>query len=296
MEGRCAECGLEFEWWRIHSHVTHPWLFEYHWRKRPIRSLVRTIATMCRPRRFWSSIDLTDPVHLGWVFLLAFMAVAAPVFLRLVASGACLFALEHYRASNPSYGSYSTPTRLVREALSTSFWVQDSKYFYSSDISWLISLPQVALWWFALVWIPLTALCFRLIPVSLHRLRVRPAHIRRIAGYGVAWMMLLPVALAAIEIIASVANGASIWFFGKELYWGSLWGFPMTIGPLPTLPLLFAPLAYWWWASACRYYLKLPDSRLVAALLTLLSGLITFGGFVFLAESLGEHGWWMALR
>ncbi len=297
MEGRCAECGLDFEWRLIHSNATHPWLFEYHWRRRPSRSLCRTVAMLCRPRRFWSSIDLTDPVHLRPALLIALLALVLPLVLRVIGSLTCLVAYAKYSPPTAWSGPGMTTVELLWEAISTSFWVvyyYDDYYFYSRHTSWLVHVSQVALWWFALAWVPLTALCFRLIPVSMRRIRVQPMHIRRVAVYGVAWLSIPLVAMAALEMLALLANSISLWGTGQPLYdWWTQWTVPLTVGVIPTLPLVFAPFVYWWWAAACRWYLKLPDSRLTAAMLTLLSGLITLGGFVFLAEMLGEHGWWM---
>ncbi len=291
MEGRCAECGLDFEWWRLITHGTHAWLFEYHWRRRPIRSLIQTFARMCRPKRFWSSIDLTDPVHLQRAIILPLIAVVLPLLLRFVGAAVYLVVWQQSRGRPAWFGPPATAWEIAVHAFEESFWVGDGNYY--SEISWLVAVPQVAMWWFALTWIPLTALCFRLIPVSLRRVRVRPSHIRRIAAYGVAWMTLPIILLAAIEMLASLANAATLWAMGTHLYWGSWWELPLTIGFVPTLPVIFAILTWWWWDCACRFYLRLPDGRLVALLLTLLSGLITLAGFVFLAEMLGEHGWWI---
>ncbi|MCC6909728.1 MAG: hypothetical protein IT430_17465 [Phycisphaerales bacterium] len=299
LQGVCAECGLEFEWSRVHSNATHPWLIEYHWRRRPISSLLRTLAAICGPKRFWSAVDLTDPVHFRPTVSLALLMLALPLIFRWIGASTFLLAQTRLTGSwRPWWASRpATATDIMVAALDCSFWVlspDDTATYYSSDVPWLVVVPQVVLWWFGLAWPLLTALCFVLIPISLRRIRVRPEHIRRIGAYGIVWMMLPLVALAAVEMAALIINAASIWATGREAYgWWNVWLVPLTAGMLPTLPFFFAPFAYWWWAAACRCYLRLPDSRMVAALLTLLSGLITLGGFVFIAETLGAHGWWI---
>lgn len=55
-ETRCPECGREFDWAAVMSdaeqRLDHA-LFEYQWRKRPIRSYCGTVARSLLPWRFW---------------------------------------------------------------------------------------------------------------------------------------------------------------------------------------------------------------------------------------------------
>ena len=64
LEGQCAECGLEFAWDRVLALAEHPWLFEYHWRRRPLYRLARTWFAALRPHRFWREVRMTDPIKL----------------------------------------------------------------------------------------------------------------------------------------------------------------------------------------------------------------------------------------
>lgn len=64
IRGRCNECGLELDWHRVFVLTVHPWLFEYHWRRRPFSRFLQTVSYAFRPRRFWREVRLTDPVHL----------------------------------------------------------------------------------------------------------------------------------------------------------------------------------------------------------------------------------------
>jgi len=284
MQGRCAECGLDFEWSSIFIREEHPWLIEYHWQRRRLSSAWHTSVRLFRPGRFWSAVRLEHPVQLLPAAALAMCLVALPILLRL-AGGTAITAAESQRGARPfTTGRF---LRVLEEAiLGNSGWNW-------SGIDRMVAFPLPPAYLFILCWMPVTAVCFNLIPISLRRARVRPTHVRRIAFYGMAWMTLPLLAVSMVEFLVHVTNSLTLLAVFEYAVQPLSWEFPLALGPIPTAPLVFAPFAWWWWDCACRSYLKLPDGRLVAALLTLLSGLMTLGGFVLLAELLGEHSWWV---
>lgn len=290
MVGRCAECGLDLEWTTLFTHVQHPWLLEYHWRRRPLRSALRTLAMSIRPRRFWSSVTLRDPVHLTSAALLALAFVIMPAVVRAV--GVLSWLLADQRVSGGMPWQRTTGVlSMLSETAYLSIRVHDTSSY--SYFHWLVEIPQFALWWFALAWMPLTALTYLLIPISLKRVRVQPGHIRRIATYGIIWMTLPMLLLAAVESAGLLLNACSLLVTTQPFYWAWPTEFPLAVGPVPTLPFIYAGFAFVWWDTASRHYLKLPDGRLAAALLTLMTFLLMLGGYVALATALGEYAWYV---
>ncbi len=60
---RCPECGEAFTWEGVLDdyHRRKKKLFEYRWRKEPIRSLFSSFALAFQPWKLWRKIDLHDP-------------------------------------------------------------------------------------------------------------------------------------------------------------------------------------------------------------------------------------------
>jgi len=70
---RCPECGLDFDWAEVIAAADDrracP-LFEYQWRKRPIRSFLHTVWLTMRPKRLWSQTSLAVEPRVGPLFAL----------------------------------------------------------------------------------------------------------------------------------------------------------------------------------------------------------------------------------
>jgi len=83
---RCTECGLEFEWPRVLRQATSEsdFLFEHHWRNRPIRSFLATVWRSFRPVKFWRSVSIYDRVRAG---PLVFMLVLSIVWFAIIFEG-----------------------------------------------------------------------------------------------------------------------------------------------------------------------------------------------------------------
>lgn len=74
----CPECGWELDWNEAltdHHHRQLPY-FEFHWRRRPIRSAIATFRASLRPRLLWESLRLNNPPRLFPIALWALLGVA----------------------------------------------------------------------------------------------------------------------------------------------------------------------------------------------------------------------------
>ncbi len=71
---RCPECGLQFEWAELITAVrtqNECPLFEYQWRRRPVRSFLRTVGRALLPWRLWSRMSLAWEPQVRPLFVLA---------------------------------------------------------------------------------------------------------------------------------------------------------------------------------------------------------------------------------
>ncbi len=80
-ETRCPECGVGFTWEGVleaRQRRKQP-LFEYHWRRRLVRSYVASLMRATRPRRLWSLVDIHDRAPTRALFWLAAVTVVVLV-------------------------------------------------------------------------------------------------------------------------------------------------------------------------------------------------------------------------
>ncbi|HKQ50145.1 MAG TPA: hypothetical protein VJZ71_18860 [Phycisphaerae bacterium] len=85
---RCPECGLSLDWPRIvasaEQRIDSP-LFEYQWRKTPVRSFFGTLSLCLRPWRLWKGLSIADVPHSVGLALFA-LAVSVIYLLTTTAS------------------------------------------------------------------------------------------------------------------------------------------------------------------------------------------------------------------
>ncbi|MCH7814847.1 MAG: hypothetical protein IID40_12600 [Planctomycetes bacterium] len=77
---RCPECGRDFTWEGVlddYRRRKKP-LFEYHWRRQPVRAFCRAWWLSWRPWRLWRHIDIHDPPAVPG--LLVLLLLSATVF------------------------------------------------------------------------------------------------------------------------------------------------------------------------------------------------------------------------
>ena len=254
IRGRCNECGLELDWHRVFVLTVHPWLFEYHWRRRPFSRFLQTVSYAFRPRRFWREVRLTDPVHL---------MPAAVVTGSLALTGIVLLiatmVLPDYQwrlkgffvgRSFPQYGILEATLRMPR-----------------TIIRLMPGLP-VALFAMPVI--------FALIPTTMRQARVRRRHIVRIFFYSLIVPITIACAWCAVKLILHIIGLNGLADAIDPFYWRRHVGSSvLTTFLLQLLPgmALVLPCTVWmanWWYLGCRRYLQLEHAGRITAVLTLI--------------------------
>ncbi len=267
IRGRCNECGLEFDWHRVFVLTVHPWLFEYHWRRRPLSRFLQTVSYAFRPRRFWREVRLTDPVHL-WPAAVVTGLLALTGVVLLIAT----LVLPQYlwRLSN------GFPVGL-------SFWrdeiVETTLRMPRTFMRLMPGLP-VALFAMPVI--------FALIPITLRHARVRRGHIVRIFFYSLVVPITIACAWCAANLMLLIIGLDRLADAIDPVYWrGHVGSSVLTTFLFQLLPgmALVLPCTVWmanWWYLACRRYLQLEHAGQVTAVLTLILFLLaTIAEFVF---------------
>lgn len=261
LEGRCAECGLRFAWGRLLVLAEHPWLFEYYWRRRPLYRLVRTWLAALRPRRFWREVRMTDPIQLR-----PLGAVVGGLFVAMLAAGYAVGRVDRY-----DWFQYWSQPRfaLSRKPPGAGSWPN----FLASGLVELAEgiVTAVPGFFVALFAMPLV---FLLLPQTLGRARVRPAHFVRIWFYSMLFSLAALGACAAVQAVLLAAGPADVnaWsgggrmFFMRHPVWATF--APFLTGCVPML--LYAAWGAWWSWCGCRYYLRLTCPGRIVATLTLI--------------------------
>ena len=99
---RCPECGLTFVWSDVLLAAegrADVQLFEYQWRRRPVRSLIRTTALLLLPWRFWRRLPLAAAPRLGAIAVQFFVVLAScTLFTSLCAVGSAYADMSRYGA------------------------------------------------------------------------------------------------------------------------------------------------------------------------------------------------------
>ncbi len=182
-EPRCPECGLRTTWTELiaaaEQRSSCP-LFEYQWRRQPVRSLLRTIGETMLPWRVWQTVRMTDAPRAGP--LIATHALTAALgFVLLAVACSVAVAVQFPPASLP-------------------------RNYYVRLVAWSI-LPYVWRAWLAHGALTLCVLAASLVlRRTLHRYRIRWVHLFRIAvltNVGMlAWWGAATVALGVLNIAA----------------------------------------------------------------------------------------------
>lgn len=283
LDGVCSECGLRFNWSEIMDwrNGLPRWLFEHSvslskWIrfKQHCATTVRSLSA----RRLWQSIPMAGgfrPLRLGLLRCTVILfggciSVGAKLLLKtsrgLSAQGT--FTMYGWPAG-PKTTPNSWQDRLRREFTgdwSSAFRID--RDFVDAFGSW-IHPPTTIL----VLWVVAIPLGFWLMPLTLRRAHVRPGHLVRIWVHG-AWM--LPLFAAAWTL-----KGLAEWTMWRvRKYW-----LPSCDDVLSDLQanaaritlVACALLAFWWWSNALKHYLRMPQPRLVAACMVLLSFLLAVG-------------------
>jgi hypothetical protein len=240
----------------------HPWLFEYHWRRKPVRRLVRTWREAHRPTRFWKDVRLTDPVHLR---PLAIVCLCAGL---LIFGG--LVAVAVISGARSLFVVWPGGTAVRSDLLELTAYA-----------AWDICVAVAILLPGPVVTLAAMPAAFALLPQTLRRARVRRAHVMRIwlyslfAPFTVAAFYTLFLLAAANLGLDTLIDFVNPWEWSRGLGVVGLRIGRIFAEPLPGVVASVAILAWLtvWWRSACRSYLRLPRSGWIVLSLSLAVGL-----------------------
>lgn len=199
---RCPECGDGFVWENVlrdYRRRLKP-LFEYHWRKRPIRSLLYSWRLGLNPRRLWRTIEVHDPPAVDgllalWLATMAFFFVSCWTLSN--AGGWVISATEKWMAGR-------TPTG-VADLFGWMAYVAKFRPLYSDPTwSWpageCLYLTAAVAAWSALVFPALLVL-----RQSMKQCRVKAAHVLRLCVYTPIPILVAPFACFGVALVADIA-------------------------------------------------------------------------------------------
>lgn len=255
---KCTECGLDFEWPEVVTWAAHQsdFLFEHHWRSRPIRSFVVTVWRSLRPRKFWSQVSIHQRIRPGPLWFL--IMLASPIFWGAIMGPMHIFSLIH-----SSVVSARTAWTPLQE------WLHFNLRPY---FNLMFTMPRR--WWawpliLAFLWILLVVMVSLLCGLrqTLAKCRVRPIQMLRVVAYAA-----IPASLITAFVLL-----ANLWVFGKLRYDHFL---RRDFIVQPSGPLILILIFAFYVRGGLKYYLQLPRSGRMA--LT-----VAFVGFLVVANYLG---------
>ena len=234
-------------WAEVFVLAEHPWLFEYHWRRRPLRRLLSTIRHACRPARFWREVRMSDPIHLRPAAVVAITVLMA-VLVAIVAS---IVGWHHH--FNQRWGAVVSGPDYWLELVGTAITAVP-RLVAERALGGLLVLFGMPL-------------LFALLPTTLRQARVRPAHIVRIGFYALVGPAVLATGWAGLHAALALI-GAGGWAGVLDpQHWGRgvdgrdhgwiLAAASEILGPLLMI-LIATGWSVVWWRRACRVYLRLP--------------------------------------
>ena len=278
LTGKCSECGLDFDWQKAFRESEHPWLFEYHWRRKPIKSLYRTVVASCNPFRFWKETDLYNEIKLAPLIILVVFPIIVIFVSRFITNFWYIWSGWTSNATPVWNRFWWLPSKQSSElSLSHMFEVARYSARYSlADGPFLImvQLPTIA----AVLYWPLV---FVFTPTTLMQSRVRPSHILRIALYSV----VAPIYFFAIWSIPSMLiapfDSGPFSLFPEPDWWQRVNGSSdllQTLFNWLPIGIIFAIVslawAFTWWAIACTQYLQLKRAPKVITTLGIIVALL----------------------
>ncbi len=268
--GQCSECGLGLSWRDVFVESDHPWLFEYHWRRKPIRSFLKTARLAFRPAEFWQSVTMSDKMNLRVQVLVIIIPLVMLIITRFV------LALVSYN--------------LIRPIGSGFYFLDLFDHWKWRGFSWYtifgIEFDRMVI--AVICWSILVIICFYLLPVSIRRAKVRRIHLWRIMTYSLLPCTIFLLAIAVMDAILTVLNG---YYFSISYNTEVLLDQYVDVTCL-MLWFLWTIRCYW---MACKHYLKLPHAFLIGVLLPLTSGLLLLTTYV-IVMSMIYPGWLWDLK
>ena len=257
---RCPECGLEFRWRDLmdaeQTRRTSP-LFEYHWRDRPVRSLVGTIARATLPWRLWQETRVVHEPRLKPLLVLLLIATILH---------AALWVGARYATSGFQSWLFTGSGGLA--ALT---WQSLALPAYLSTLAVDFALPL------------LTLAALRVGHQSLTKYRIRNPHLIRIVVLGavglLAWNAFTRALVEGVWIVFfwRAWSGFNTWHLVRAIEWCA-----------DLLPLIVFALAV---ASGLSRALQLPRGWLMGLLGVLVALLIVVLPVAVAIDTLGIPYW-----
>ena len=253
---RCPECGTSFTWQRVlqEHHRRNKCLFEYQWRRRPVKSLLRTWRLALFPHRLWTEYDLHDPPQLGplaMLLLLAFLSYHAIVSLFDPIGDTFLW-----------YSKWAVMMGYTRTSLFAESW------FRAITDPWILKyvLPSIT-------YLAGLTFGFVILRETMARCRIRTVHLIRVVLYAVPLVWPVLCVLALCLFIAG-------------------WHHRYALDDKMILAIAVGALVHASWSlyQAGKRYLRIPHSfgvmiaSQVIALLVVLVVMVLYYGPIFLAK------------
>ncbi|QOI99132.1 MAG: hypothetical protein HRU70_00950 [Phycisphaeraceae bacterium] len=314
LRGTCPECGLEYTWREVLRPLNEPapWSFEHAppgsglWRR--AACFLKTFLRSFRPQHLWRGVPMASRINYprvaayGGLSILSAWALCSAAAALLVVTHVQLMHIEHARrvaaqkAAPPAPSAHFAylrrhsllPPPRSAEVLARNWrsWVFP---FISTRPTTFFIEPGILLSSFSTIALLLMCPAFALLPITLHRGRIRPRHLIRAGTYN-AWL-IVPVACipglfdAAQDLARQRGHDASsLAIMRGNAFTGNSWpevaGFILLRAPLFWLVIVLAVMSVAWAATA-RHYLRIPRPWLVAPALAVVALLSTAAAAFF---------------
>ena len=227
--GRCAECGLDFEWRLVFLGLELP-LWSIESRGRPIRSFIGTSARLFFAPLYWRAMRLEHPLRRDRVFVFTIiwllLAFASPYVIRIAQYATLRMAhtdVTGWSHSAPvgstfilggdsvSVGATSASTAGL--TISHELWSIPQPEWTSQrdNISFYLRLPELQSLdgvfgtYFLAVQLA-AALAFIVLPITRRRARVARHHFIRPVAAAVVMTCMVQVMLASLSLVAGIVR------------------------------------------------------------------------------------------
>ncbi len=247
-KAQCPECGLGFDWESVLDKALwkSKFLFEHHWRSRPIHSWATTVYRSLRPKRFWSQVSIHEHANAGPLWFLVLTAPLLHVGLWWLASAAINVAWWVRRDILPPPNPWrSNPTISYLEDLLYESLRFASVYGLGGPDEWLAPLIALS----GLILLTLLTICS--LRQTLGKCKVRTVQVLRVAAYAVA-----PAMVCSSVLVRGVLGFLQEYSFGSTVVIGL--DYLLVILIIPSVVIAFFV------SVGLRRYLQLPRPALLA--------------------------------
>lgn len=194
-ETRCPECGQAFTWNGALAafHRRKYELFEYHWRKKPVRSFLKSWYLGLRSAKLWRHVNIHDKPEIKPLAVMAFASVSFCTVMTPMMLG-----LFNWLVASMNYWRMRYSWRdLPFDELGSAILKQFANGALYMDLLLLV------------LWCALSLAALLIFRQSMRRYKVRNAHVFRVWAYAV------PLALSALPF-ALFAWLTGIWLLEES--------------------------------------------------------------------------------